>query len=191
MKGPPVSSEFRQKTGGHSFLRKTKKTLETLRVSRVWWRLLDSNQWPPACEAGALTSWAKPPLVTRTRLELVLPPWKGGVLTTWPTGHICQKASCDAFWCLVAATGFEPVTLRVWTECSGQLSYAAISAPQRAQVTIANRSVFVKQSFEKFFIFLKKDGTVWEWRKGSGNETPRYTQLWAPGCWIRLHGVTA
>ena len=27
----------------------------------LWWRLLDSNQWPPACGAGALTSWAKPP----------------------------------------------------------------------------------------------------------------------------------
>ena len=24
-----------------------------------WWRLLDSNQWPPACEAGALTSGAR------------------------------------------------------------------------------------------------------------------------------------
>ena len=24
--------------------------------------------------------------MTRTRFELVLPPWKGGVLTTWPTG---------------------------------------------------------------------------------------------------------
>ena len=26
---------------------------------------------------------------------------------------------------LVAAVGFEPTTLRVWTECSSQLSYAA------------------------------------------------------------------
>ena len=25
--------------------------------------------------------------MTRTRFELVLPPWKGGVLTTWPTGR--------------------------------------------------------------------------------------------------------
>ena len=32
---------------------------------------------------------------------------------------------------MVAATGFEPVTLRVWTECSSQLSYAAISLSGR------------------------------------------------------------
>ena len=25
--------------------------------------------------------------MTRTGFEPVLPPWKGGVLTTWPTGH--------------------------------------------------------------------------------------------------------
>ena len=55
-----------------------------------------------------------PDLVTRTRIELVLPPWKGGVLTSWPPGH------------MVAAVGFEPTTNRVWTEYSSQLSYAAI-----------------------------------------------------------------
>ena len=26
-------------------------------------------------------------MMTRTGFEPVLPPWKGGVLTTWPTGH--------------------------------------------------------------------------------------------------------
>jgi hypothetical protein len=30
--------------GGLTFAQKKEKTLETLRVSRVWWRLLDSNQ---------------------------------------------------------------------------------------------------------------------------------------------------
>ena len=53
-------------------------------------------------------------LVTRTGIEPMLPPWKGGVLTAWPTGHN-----------LVAVVGFEPTTLRVWTECSSQLSYTA------------------------------------------------------------------
>ena len=76
-------------------------------------------------------------LVTRTRIELVIPPWKGGVLTSWPTGRgphrvgICGAALMNGrrtkyiVW-LVAVTGFEPVTLRVWTECSSQLSYTAI-----------------------------------------------------------------
>ena len=54
-------------------------------------------------------------LVTRTRIELVLPPWKGGVLAAWPTG-------------LVAEVGLEPTTIRVWTERSSQLSYSATSA---------------------------------------------------------------
>ena len=30
--------------GGLTFAQKKEKTLETLRVSKVWWRLLDSNQ---------------------------------------------------------------------------------------------------------------------------------------------------
>ena len=53
-------------------------------------------------------------MVTHRRIELLLPPWKGGVLTAWPMGHV------------VAVTGFEPVTPRVWTACSSQLSYTAI-----------------------------------------------------------------
>ena len=53
-------------------------------------------------------------LVTRTGIEPMIPPWKGSVLTSWPTGHI------------IAAVGFEPTTNRVWTEYSSQLSYAAI-----------------------------------------------------------------
>ena len=54
-------------------------------------------------------------LVIPTGFEPILPPWKGDVLTIRPWGHI-----------LVAANGFEPLTCRVWTECSSQLSYAAI-----------------------------------------------------------------
>ena len=54
-------------------------------------------------------------MVTRTGIEPMIPPWKGDVLTSWPTGH------------MVAAVGFEPTTNRVWTEYSSQLSYAAIN----------------------------------------------------------------
>ena len=59
-------------------------------------------------------------LVTRTGIEPMFPPWKGGVLTAWPTGLI-----------MVAAVGLEPTTCRVWTGCSSQLSYAAISYVRR------------------------------------------------------------
>ena len=27
----------------------------------AWWRITESNRWPPACKAGALASWANPP----------------------------------------------------------------------------------------------------------------------------------
>ena len=71
-------------------------------------------------------------LVTRTGLEPMLPPWKGGVLTAWPTGryealyraeYIKRITSCI---CVVAAMRFELMTYRVWTDRSNQLSYAAI-----------------------------------------------------------------
>lgn len=54
-------------------------------------------------------------LVTRTRIELMITPWKGVVLTSWPTGLI-----------MVAAVRLELTTYRVWTGCSSQLSHAAI-----------------------------------------------------------------
>ena len=37
-----------------------------------------------------------------------------------------RKQSNECFLCLVAAIWFEQMTLRVWTECSSQLSYAAV-----------------------------------------------------------------
>ena len=53
-------------------------------------------------------------LVTRTGIEPMLQPWKGRVLTAWPTGR------------MVAEVGLEPTTYRVWTDCSSQLSYSAM-----------------------------------------------------------------
>ena len=77
-------------------------------------------------------------MVTRARIELALQPWKGRVLTSWPSG-------------LVAATGFEPVTLRVWTACSSQLSYAAKSfATIRRKLLYYIGAAFVN-SFLKYF----------------------------------------
>jgi hypothetical protein len=31
------------------------------RLQLSWWRISESNRWPPACKAGALASWANPP----------------------------------------------------------------------------------------------------------------------------------
>ena len=45
-------------------------------------------------------------LVTRGRIELPMPPWEGGVLTAWPTGH------------LVHHHGLEPGTHWLRVSCS-------------------------------------------------------------------------
>ena len=86
--------------------------------SKLKWRLRrGSNPRPPAWQAGTLTNWATEPydggnnrdrtcdpllvrqmlsqlsyasiiMVTPRGIEPLLPPWKGGVLTAWPRGHI-------------------------------------------------------------------------------------------------------
>ena len=42
----------------------------------VWWRIRDSNPRPPACDAGALTSWANPPY----SLVLYAPNWNMAII---------------------------------------------------------------------------------------------------------------
>ena len=71
--------------------------------------------------------------MTRTGFEPMLPPWKGGVLTTWPTGHIglrrrgdsnpravlptyaLSKGASSATWVLLQMylNGLEPSTSRL------------------------------------------------------------------------------
>ena len=97
-------------------------------------------------------------LVTRTGIEPVLPPWKGGVLAAWPTSHI-----------MVAEVGFEPTTIRVWTERSSQLSYSAMltSVPKAfilytIQSVLSIHLIETKLRTGKFFwgkIFLSKSLT--------------------------------
>ena len=97
-------------------------------------------------------------LVTRTGIEPVLPPWKGGVLAAWPTSRI-----------MVAEVGFEPTTIRVWTERSSQLSYSAMltSVPKAfilytIQSVLSIHLIETKLRTGKFFwgkIFLSKSLT--------------------------------
>ena len=97
-------------------------------------------------------------MVTRTGIEPVLPPWKGGVLAAWPTSRI-----------MVAEVGFEPTTIRVWTERSSQLSYSAMltSVPKAfilytIQSVLSIHLIETKLRTGKFFwgkIFLSKSLT--------------------------------
>ena len=91
-------------------------------LSRQKWRSRrESNPRSPAWQAGVITATPRDltlilnvlfQMVTRTGFEPVLPPWKGGVLTTWPTG---QKMAPQA--------GLEPATLWLTVRCYYQLSY--------------------------------------------------------------------
>ncbi len=38
-------------------------------TSKESWRISESNRWPPACKAGALASWANPPLCEIQNVE--------------------------------------------------------------------------------------------------------------------------
>ena len=56
-----------------------------------WWSLLGSNQWPPACKAGALPTELSDrkvlSLVRPRGIEPLLPGWKPEVLTTRRRAH--------------------------------------------------------------------------------------------------------
>ena len=52
-----------------------------------WWTMTGSNCRHPACKAGALPAELIVHMVTRPGIEPGIPPWKGGVLTAWPTGQ--------------------------------------------------------------------------------------------------------
>ena len=79
--------------------------------------------------------------MTRTGIEPMLQPWKGRVLTAWPTGR------------LVAGIGLEPMTYRVWTDCSSQLSYPAIYRTS-ATCSFYHITLVLSIPFLKFFSFF-------------------------------------
>ena len=75
----------------------------------LWWTMTGSNCRHPACKAGALPAELIVHVVTRPGIEPGIPPWKGGVLTAWPTGQMVThprlergtpwlKVRCSANW---------------------------------------------------------------------------------------------
>ena len=62
---------------------------------------------------------------------------------------------------LVAVVGLEPTTLRVWTECSSQLSYTAIFCRWIISLFIIQRQkYFVKHFFKKSDNFFENAGLL-------------------------------
>ena len=55
--------------GEHKFQRIKPERYAILNYNKVWWAKQDSNLWPPACKAGALTSWAIRPLKFQNALK--------------------------------------------------------------------------------------------------------------------------
>ena len=92
---------------------------------------------------------------TRTRVTAV----KGRCLNRLTTGPYIWKRRTryPALFIvdLVAAVGLEPTTLRVWTECSSQLSYAAICHAAFTTLEYNITTFYICQAFfESFFIFF-------------------------------------
>ncbi len=93
-------------------------------IHEKWWRMTGSNRRPSACKADALPAelilhnlirwcfyhYREKNLVTPTGFEPVLPPWKGGVLTAWPRGHIIIFSELPS--------GLEPLTSSLPWKCS-------------------------------------------------------------------------
>jgi hypothetical protein len=59
-----------------------------------WWRISDSNRWPPACKAGALASWANPPGCLRALNLLRSSPFTSGTFTSLQYLALRIAASC-------------------------------------------------------------------------------------------------
>ena len=65
-----------------------------------------------------LTTWPWRHMI-RAGFEPALPPWKGGVLTPWPTDHVWSLfTSSEAFKLWTPQAGLEPATLRLTAGCS-------------------------------------------------------------------------
>ena len=68
-----------------------------------------------------LTTWLRRHNMTPTGFEPMLPPWKGGVLTTWPWSLILMTASRSMQYLKYYETpraGLEPATARLTAVCS-------------------------------------------------------------------------
>ena len=67
--------------------------------------------------------------MTRRGLEPLLPPWKGGVLTTWPTGLVNEQHGFSS----KLPTGFEPVTSSLPWMHSTYWAMGACGSPNRTR----------------------------------------------------------
>ena len=55
---------------------------------RIWWRLGESNSWPPACKAGALPTKLSPQLINKSMLWFsVCRWWVWQDLNLWPHAY--------------------------------------------------------------------------------------------------------
>ncbi len=106
-----------------------------------------SNRRHSACKADALPAelilHGYLIVMTRTGFEPVLPPWKGGVLTAWPTDHYDECLNTILIFVLkqrsivMGLNGLEPSTSRLSGVRSNQLSY-------RPQIKLLERVIGIE-----------------------------------------------
>ena len=108
---------------------------------RIWWRLGESNSWPPACKAGALPTKLSPQLkismyavcpIPNSSIALVL--HSGETMFRWPS-------------LMVGLTRLELVTPRLSSVCSNQLSYRPSDTSMKNNLLwiLTNNQSFVKE----------------------------------------------
>ena len=107
----------------------------------IWWRLTESNRWPPACKAGALPTKLSPQLIIRsmylffcsqivvglTRLELVTPR-----LSSVCSNQLSYRPSDTSLW-RTTCCGFLPIvnlSLRRWSSRRFPYGYLVTTSPQ-------------------------------------------------------------
>ena len=108
-----------------------------------WWALTGSNRRHSACKADALPAELSARMVTGRGIEPLIPPWKGGVLTAWPTGQLDPRV------------GLEPTTTRLTAECS--TDWAIGEGHWRfstSQVVLYGNFVILSTLFLKFLLIF-------------------------------------
>ncbi len=109
-------------------------------ILEIWWRLGESNSWPPACKAGALPTKLSPQLISLC---------------------ICHLRLACA---VVGLTRLELVTPRLSSVCSNQLSYRPWEIKKeinnlffyfarQAQRVVHDLSLKLKEKTRSFSIF--------------------------------------